>query len=187
PTLYAAARLGGESLLALRMPAILTGTATVVVAGLLARTLGGRLFAQGLAMISVALATYYVRVTGFHAITSHEPLCWVLAAYLVVLIADQGRARLWLALGAVIGLVLLNKLTMGLFVAGLGVALVVLRPLRGELRRPWLYLGALACLALVAPTLIWQAAHGFPTLSFLAAKKIQVEGTSHVAFLLAPA
>lgn len=187
PTLYAAAGLGGESLLALRLPAIVTGTAAVVVAGLLARALGGRLFAQCLAAAAVALATCYVRVTGFHAITSHEPLFWVLAAYLVVLIADHGRARMWLALGVVLALGLLNKPTMGLFAAGLGVALAVLRPLRRELRRPWLYLGAAAGLVLLTPTVIWQAANDFPILSFLAAKRRQVEGASMVAFLLAPA
>jgi hypothetical protein len=57
---------------------------------------------------------------------------------------------------------------------------VLATPLRRSLLRPWLYLGALIAFAFLAPSLYWQAAHGWP---FLA---IGEAGASHKNIALSP-
>ena len=104
---------------------------------------------------------------------SFDIFFWALAALLVagILDLDPGSAghratRLWLFLGAVLGLGLLNKISvlwlgLGLF-AGL-----VLTPARRWLRTggPWLA-GAIAAL-LFLPHVLWQALNGWPTVEFM--------------------
>lgn len=52
------------------------------------------------------------------------------------------------------------------FGAAVAVA-VVATPLRRELAKPWIWLGAAVALAIFLPNLIWQWQHGFPTLEDL--------------------
>src|SRR5439155_10200673 len=60
PLIAAIARIAkavfGDSLLAMRFPAALAGAGTAVITGMIARELGGKRFAQGLAALFVLLA-----------------------------------------------------------------------------------------------------------------------------------
>jgi hypothetical protein len=76
------------------------------------------------------------------------------------------RSRLWLGLGLVIGLGLLNKHTMLFFAFSLALG-VILSPLRSELKTPRPYLGAGVALLLFLPNLIWQIQHDWPTIAFV--------------------
>jgi len=97
------------------------------------------------------------------SMNAFEPLFWMGCAYVLVRIIQTGDSRLWLAFGALAGLGLMNKHSMLFFGAAIAIA-VLATPLRRELRRPWIWLGALVALAIFAPNLIWQWQHGFPTL-----------------------
>ncbi|HEX6885145.1 MAG TPA: glycosyltransferase family 39 protein, partial [Planctomycetota bacterium] len=77
------------------------------------------------------------------------------------------RSATWLALGAVLGVGLMNKHTLVLRGAALALGIVV-TPARRQLATsgPWLAAGVALLLAL--PNLLWQEAHGWPSLEFYA-------------------
>ncbi len=79
---------------------------------------------------------------------------------------DTGGTRWWVLLGIVLGLGLQNKISVLWLGAGLAAALL-LTAQRRALRTPgpWLAAGIAGLIAL--PHLLWQAAHGWPTLEFM--------------------
>ena len=70
----------GESLLGLRLLPALAGAAKVVLAGLLARALGGGRYAQGLAALAVLVAPIYLGIDHLLTMNAFEPLFWMGAA-----------------------------------------------------------------------------------------------------------
>ncbi len=158
--------LFGSSLAALRILPILAGAATVAVAGLIARELGGGRFAQVLAGLSVAVAPVYLFLFHILSMNAVEVLLWSLAAYVLTRLLSGGDPRLWLAFGALAGLGLETKHSMLLL--GLGVfAGVLASPSRRLLASPWPWLGGLLAAALFVPNVLWEVRHGWPTLEFL--------------------
>ncbi|MBM4159948.1 MAG: glycosyltransferase family 39 protein [Ignavibacteria bacterium] len=156
----------GESLFGLRIAALLAGGAAVFVTGLLVRRLGGGKIAQGLACIAMLIAPVYLRTSNMLCIPAFEPLFWALASYLVVRIIQEGHSKLWIWVGLVIGLGLLNKHSMFFFAFGLLIALL-LTPLRKHFRSLWLYLGGAVALVIFLPNVIWQMQNEWPTVTFL--------------------
>src|ERR1700693_5325572 len=161
-----ATTLFGDSLLGIRLLADFAAAATVVVTGRVARRLCGCLFAQGIAMLALALAPFYLAAGNMLTMNAFEPLFWVSAAYLFFKADDDDRLRHWLALGAVAGLGLLNKYSMFFYLASACLA-IALTPQRRAFLRPGFWLAAGVALALVAPSIWWQAAHGWPQLEVL--------------------
>lgn len=158
--------LFGPSLIGLRVWALAAGAATVILTVVLCRALGGRWYALLIAGLCVVLAPAFLRMGKMHCIPVLEPVFWLSGSLLLLRIARDGTSRLWLPFGLVFGIGLMNKHAMLLFGPGSLLGLLV-TPLRSELRKPWLWLGALIALACVAPNLVWQIEHGWPTLEFL--------------------
>lgn len=155
----------GQSVAALRVLPILAGAATVVLAGLIARELGGGRFAQVTAVFAVAIAPVYLFLFHILSMNAVEVLLWTLAAYVLVRLLAGSDPRLWLVFGALAGLGLETKHSMLLL--GLGVFLgVLLSPSRRLLASPWPWLGGLLAAALFAPNLLWEIRHGWPTVEF---------------------
>ena len=158
--------LFGDSLYGLRLLPAVAAAATVVVTGRITRRLGGGLFAQAIAMLGIALAPFYLAIGNLLTMNAFEPLLWVGAAYLFFKANENDRPLTWVALGTVMGLGLINKYSMFFFIGSCVVA-IALSPERRSLLRP----GSLVALAIagafVAPTLVWQAGHGWPQLEVL--------------------
>ena len=169
--LWAQRALLGESVWAIRLLPALAGVAVVLLAARLARELGGGRFAEGLAALAVAIVPQYLVITGFYSMNAFDLVFWAGAALLVARIVNTGDARLWLVLGALLGLGLQNKLSVLFFGFGLAVALL-LTPLRSHLLRPQLWLGGLLAAALFLPHLLWQVGHDWPTLEFIRNAKL---------------
>ena len=152
----------------LRLAPALAMSATVALTADYARLLGGGRFAQILAGLC-ALAAPVLLVDGLLLFTDMlQPLCWLVCAYLLTRLAQGGDRRLWLGLGAVVGLSLWSKYLIVFYVVGLAVGILA-SPLRRWLLTPWPWAGAALALAIIAPNLGWQAAHGFPFLEVGAA------------------
>ena len=151
----------GDSLLGLRVLPGLAGAATVVLAGLIARKLGGGRFAQFLVGLSVLLSGVLLNFGAMLTNNAFDLLFWTLAAYLLVLILKEDRPRLWIAFGAVVGVALQNKYSIAFFVAALGIGLL-LSSARKRLWSLWPLLGAAVAFLMFLPNLVWQIRHGLP-------------------------
>ncbi|HEX2381321.1 MAG TPA: glycosyltransferase family 39 protein [Acidimicrobiales bacterium] len=153
--------LFGSSLLGLRVvPALLHG-GLVVMTALLARELGGDTRAQVAAAIAAAVAPMLLTLGHFLGTVTPEVLIWCAITLFVIRLLNGGDPRLWLVVGALIGVGLLDKWTTGFLIVGLAVGLLLV-PERTVLRTPWLLAGIAVALVIWAPNLLWQARHGWP-------------------------
>ena len=156
----------GDSLVALRAVPALAGATTVVLTGLVARQLGGGRFAQALAALAALLSPVFLGTDHFYSMNSLDLLLWTLAVWVLMRILRGGAMRHWALLGVVLGLGLLNKVSMLWLGLGLGVGLL-LTPHRRMLAMPGPYLAAAIAALLFLPHVLWQVAHGWPTLEFM--------------------
>jgi Dolichyl-phosphate-mannose-protein mannosyltransferase len=169
PALAGLARLLlGDWLVGLRLlPAVAVG-ALVVVTGLLARELGGGRAAQLLAAACVAGSGVTLGTGHLHSTTTYDLLAWAVGLWLLVRLLGTGDRRLWLPIGLVVGVGLLNKATVAQLAAAVLVGLLADRDARRLLASGWLVAGAAVALLLWAPYLAWQAGHGWPQLAVFA-------------------
>jgi hypothetical protein len=159
----AARLLLGDSLPAIRLLPALAGAGVVLLAGLIARELGGRRFAQGLAALAVLVAPGFLAMDNLLTMNAFEPLFWSGAAYLLIRIIKTGDQRLWLWFGVLAGIGLQNKHSMLLFGFGV-VAGLLLTPDRRFFRTPWMWGGAAIAAVIFLPNLLWNIQHHFPFL-----------------------
>ena len=167
--------IAGDSLAALRLISALFGAATLFVSALLVRELGGGKSAQLLAVLAWIAAPAAQAVASYHSMNVIEGFLWSLAAWLVARIVRAADpihtpsgpgTRNWIALGVVLGLALLNKLsTLWL---GFGLALgLLLTSQRGLLltRGPWA--AAAIAFAMLLPHVAWQVGNDWPLVDFI--------------------
>ncbi len=155
----------GESLFALHFFPSIAGALIVLLAGLMARELGGGRFAQVLAALAVLVAPIFLGMNSLLTMDSFDQLWWVLAAYIVIRILKEDKPKLWLVFGLVAGLGLMTKITILYFGAALVIGLL-LTSARKHLASRWLWLGGLIAFAFLLPYLFWQFKNGWPTLEF---------------------
>ncbi len=181
----------GSAPAAVRFFTALAQCAAMVVAGLMARELGGGRGAQIVAALAVAVSPISMAAGHLFQYVSFDLLWGVLAVYFVIRLLDSGDARWWMAIGTAIGLGLMTRYTIAWLVAGLAVGFL-LTPARRLLMSWWLAAGAAIALIIVLPNLIWQANHGFISIDFLRsihARDIRIGRTDGFLWrqLLAPA
>jgi 4-amino-4-deoxy-L-arabinose transferase-like glycosyltransferase len=158
----------GPSLPGVRLFAALAQGAAMLLAGLMARGLGGGRWAQVVATLAVGIAPISLIQGALFQYVGFDYLWWVVVAYSTICLLRSDNPRWWLVIGAAIGLGMLTKYTMAFCIAGL-VAGVLLTSARRYLASPWLWGSAALALLIVLPHLLWQARHGFVSLAFLAA------------------
>lgn len=173
----------GDSLVALHFLPALAGAAVVVLAGLMARELGGGRLAQGLASLAVFVAPNFLVFGTWLSMDAFDQLWWVLASFVLLLILKRDRPKLWLLFGLVVGLGLLTKVTV-LFFGFAVLAALLGTPARRQLRTRWPWLGGAIAFAFLAPYALWNASNGWPTLEFWGAYGTKVAPTSPVGFVL---
>jgi Dolichyl-phosphate-mannose-protein mannosyltransferase len=156
--------IGPGSVTVLRLPSVVGAMLVVLLTAALAREFGGRAFAQVLAALAVGTGVYTLVVGHLLSTSSIDLLAWVTITWLVVRILRTGDQRLWLAVGAVTGVGLLNKHLVLFLVIALLAGAVLVPAARKQLRSPWLWAGVLVALALWTPNLAWQATNDWPQL-----------------------
>ncbi|HKU81970.1 MAG TPA: glycosyltransferase family 39 protein [Candidatus Tumulicola sp.] len=169
PLVVAAAALAAPAhydLLALRALPIVAAAATALVVVLLARELGGGRFAQILAGTTAVLAPAYLLLGSTLTTTSFEPLCWTLTIYAAVRVVRGGGTAWWVAAALTVALGAYAKYSIALPVTGIVTGLA-LTPQRSALRAGGVGLAIAIVLALTAPNLWWQGAHGWPIFDVL--------------------
>lgn len=158
--------LFGPSLVGLRFFSSLAIGVAIVLAGWMARELGGGRVAQVVAALAVAIGPVALASGALFQYVSFDFLWWVAIAYFTIGLLKSENPRWWLAIGAAIGLAMLTKYTIGVLVLGLGVGLM-LTPSRKYLKSPWLWASAALAVLIFLPNAIWQIRHDFISLDFL--------------------
>ncbi|MHB8540012.1 MAG: ArnT family glycosyltransferase [Candidatus Acidiferrales bacterium] len=156
----------GNSLFALRFSPALAAAGKIILAGWMARELGGRRFAQSLAALTVLVAPIYLTFDNFLSMNSFEPLFWMACAAILMRILNGGSEKLWLLFGFVAGVGILNKHSMLFFGTGVFIGLW-LTPARREFAKKWIWLGGAIAFLIFLPNLIWEIRNGFPTIALL--------------------
>jgi 4-amino-4-deoxy-L-arabinose transferase-like glycosyltransferase len=173
----------GDALLALHFWPALAGALLVLLAGLLARELGGDGAAQGLASFATLVATGYLGSGAIFSMDAWDELWWALAAYVLARLLGRQQPRLWLLFGLVAGIGLLTKVTMLFWGFGLVVGLLLTSE-RVLLRSRWLFVGGAIVALLFLPYVLWNLANGAPTLAFWARYGGKLVGVSPGGFFL---
>jgi 4-amino-4-deoxy-L-arabinose transferase-like glycosyltransferase len=119
--------LFGVWLPGLRLWAALAVAATVVIAGLLARELGGRRNAQLLAALATATMPAILSTGGLLETTTLDIMFWPGLALVVVRVGRTGDCRYWLLGGLVLGVGLANKHSIGFFAVAIFLGALVRR------------------------------------------------------------
>lgn len=158
--------LFGLSLVGARTFSALAQSIVLVLTGLIARELGGRRLAQIVAALAAAIAPIALIQGALLQYVTFDFLWSVLVAYLMIRLLKSEDPRWWIPIGAAIGLGMMTKYTMVMFVAGL-VGGVLLTDARRYLRSLWLWGGVALSLLIFLPNLIWQIQHDFISLEFL--------------------
>lgn len=158
--------VAGEALWPLRFVAGAVHAGLVVLAGHLARELGGGRRAVVLAAVATATAPLFVATGSLFQTVVFEQAAWLVAWLLVARLLRGADPRWWLAVGAVLGVGLETKWTIALLAVGLAAGVVAVPEARRHLRSPWPWAGAVVALALWLPNLVWQALNDWPTLEF---------------------
>jgi hypothetical protein len=164
------ARIGlelfGASLRGLRLFSAIAQGIVMLLAGLMARDMCGKRFAQAVAAIAAYIAPVALMAGTLIQYMAFDYLWWVVVAFFTVRLLATDDARYWLGIGAGIGFGMMTKFTIVFWVAGL-VAAILITSARKYLRSKWLWLGALLALVIYLPNLIWQIQHDFISLDFL--------------------
>ncbi|MGA7339636.1 MAG: glycosyltransferase family 39 protein [Terracidiphilus sp.] len=158
--------LFGLSMLGLRLFSVLGQALAIVVAGLMARELGGGRLAQVTTAAAVALSPLPLFNGTEFQYTSFDFVWWVLIAYFSIRLLKSQDPRWWLAIGALIGVGLETKYTVCFLALSLVIG-VLLSPSRRLLLSRWFAMGVALAVAIFLPNLVWQIRHDFISLHFL--------------------
>lgn len=157
----------GDSLPAIRFLPAVAGAAEVALTALIARELGGKRLAQGLAGLAVLVAPGILAGHNLLTMNAWEPLFWMGCAWLAIRLIRSGNAKLWLWFGLLAGVGLENKYSVAIFGAGIVLGLL-LTPERRLLASRWLWIGGGIAFLLFLPNLLWNVQHHFPFLELQA-------------------
>ena len=158
--------LFGLSMVGLRLFSVLAQAAAIVVAGLMAKELGGARLAQATAALAVAFSPLPLFEGTEFQYSSFDFLWWVLIAYFTVRLLKSDNPRWWLAIGTTIGLGLLTKYAIAFYIAGI-LAGLIFTPARRYFASRWFWAGVALALLIFMPNLVWLVRHDFISYHFL--------------------
>ena len=158
--------LFGTSPTSLRLFPALTGAATVVVTASMARELQGGRKAQAIAGLAAATSTQVVGAFHLLSTTPFDMFFWATICFVFLRLLRTGDERLWLLIGLLAGIGLLNKLNVAFLLFGLAAGLLLGRRERA-LFSPWVWAGAGIALLIWLPNIVWNAQHDWAAVSML--------------------
>jgi Dolichyl-phosphate-mannose-protein mannosyltransferase len=155
--------LSGNALVGLRVVPALGLAALVVLTAATSRLLGAGRTGQILAALAAATCAEYLGA--MHELTTTMPdfVFWAVTLYLVMRLLASRDPRWWLAIGGCAGIASEAKWNIAFLVGALAAGFLA-TDARRLLRSRYLLLGCVIAAALAAPDVIWQAAHGWPSI-----------------------
>jgi hypothetical protein len=158
--------LFGTSLIGFRFFAAVAVSAVMVLAGLITQEFGGGRREQVLTAIAVGISPISLTQGAVLQYVAFDYLWGVALTYFVVRLLKSEDPRWWLPIGAMLGVGMETRYTMGFLALGL-VGGVLFTNARRYLRSGWLWAGVAVSTLIFLPNLIWQAQHHFISLEFL--------------------
>ncbi|HKV24397.1 MAG TPA: glycosyltransferase family 39 protein [Candidatus Acidoferrum sp.] len=159
--------LFGTSLAGFRFLASVAVSIVMVLAGLIAKELGGSRHIQVLAAMGTGIAPISLVQGAVFQYVSFDYLWGVSATYFLVRLVKSEDPRWWLAVGAMLGLGMESRYTMGFLALGIAGA-ALLTSARRYLFSRWLWAGVGLSVLIFLPNIIWQVRHHLISLDFLA-------------------
>ena len=158
----------GESLLAVRALAAVYGLGYLLLVERHAVDFGGSNFARVLAASTAVVTPISLRVFGLYQPVGLDLVLWAAISLACLRYARAPTRATAAALGAVVGLALLNKYLVALWVGGLLIGIAI-TPLRSLITRATTAVAAGVALLVWSPNLLWQAAHAWPVITHFGA------------------
>ncbi|HEY8184169.1 MAG TPA: glycosyltransferase family 39 protein [Thermoanaerobaculia bacterium] len=158
--------LFGDSPYSIRLFPALAGAGLVLLTAAIVREMGGGRAAKILAALVVLFAPGYLAFDSYLSMNAIEPLVWGGCALIVLRMINRNRPLLWLWLGVLSGIGLLNKHTMLVY----GFAIVVAMLLTADRRllfNRWFLLASVIAFVIFLPNLVWEIQHHFPHVELL--------------------
>ncbi len=159
-----AAAAFGDSVVAVRIVALLCAVGSLPLLTLVTREAGGSRLAQAFTAWGMAGATLTLLFGHVLLTSSVDLLIWPAALLFAMRAVLREDGRWWLASGAVIGLGSFNKLLVVVLMLGIAIGLAVLGP-RKWFASGWLWAGVALAALLAAPNIVYQAVSGWPQLA----------------------
>ncbi|MGC5222527.1 ArnT family glycosyltransferase [Micromonospora sp. DT81.3] len=158
----------GDSVVALRVIALLCAAASIVLLVLITREVGGTRRAQAYTAWGMAGTTGTLLFGHVLLTASLDLVVWPAALLFAIRAVLRDDGRWWLAAGALIGASTFNKLLVVVLMIGIAGGLAVCGP-RRWFASAWLWGGVALAGLLALPNVIYQATHGWPQLAMGAA------------------
>lgn len=158
--------LFGTSLVGFRVLSAAAVSLIMVLAGSIAKELGGNRHVQVLASVAAGIAPVSLIQGAVFQYVSFDYLWGVTVTYFLVRLLNSGDSRWWLPIGVALGIGMETRYTMGFLALGLAGA-ILLTDSRRFLRSRWLWGGVALSILVFLPNLIWQMQHHFISLDFL--------------------
>jgi len=176
--------LFGDAMFVIRIvPAIIT-SATVFMIGLFTMRLGGGKAAIIISTVAYMLTPIFLGMNTIYSMNTFDFFFWITSAYFFLRIIQEGNPKLWIILGVVLGVGLLNKTSV--FWLGVGIfAGTIFTPLRKDLKTKYPYIAALIALIIFSPFIIWNLTHDLAHLEFMRnAASRKYGGLTPISFIL---
>jgi hypothetical protein len=178
--------LFGDSITAIRLAPALAAALLVLLAGLIARELGGGTFAQLFAAVAVVASPLFLRTGDLFQPVVFDQLWWTVALYALAKLGARTPSddmlstapRWWIVLGVACGLGLLTKFSLLFFGAALVVAILI-APQRRVILTPWPWLAAVIAFVIGSPSIVGQVLLGYPVIAQM--KTLQIQQLVHVS------
>ncbi|HEX5857688.1 MAG TPA: glycosyltransferase family 39 protein [Microbacterium sp.] len=160
--------LFGDSVVALRIVALLCAATSLVLLALITQEVGGSRRAQAYTVWGMAGATLTLLFGHVLLTASLDLVVWPAALLFAIRAVLRDDGRWWLAAGAVIGVSTFNKLLVVILMIGIAAGLAVCGP-RRWFATGWLWGGVALAALLALPSVLYQATNGWPQLAMGAA------------------
>jgi 4-amino-4-deoxy-L-arabinose transferase-like glycosyltransferase len=158
---YLSQLIPGDPLFTTRLFPAIAGAVLVVITGLIARELGGKLYAQVLACLALSFSLLILRGYSMLQPVPFDILIWTLILYWFLRYVNTARPLFLLLIGMAFGLGLLNKYMVIFLAAGMLIA-ILFTPYRRLWSNRHTWYAILIALLLFLPNLTWQISHDFP-------------------------
>jgi Dolichyl-phosphate-mannose-protein mannosyltransferase len=176
--------ISNDSLISMHVVSTFVEALLVFMTGMIARELGGGRKAQLLAAVStLAMLTFLAGALEFSP-NFFDQLWWSMLAYLVIRIVKRREPKLWFVVGLVIGIGLLTKLTIFLFVGTMLLSFLAIPSTRKYLRSKWIVAGGLLSFLLILPMIYWNSINGWPMAQFYLEFRGDVQGGGPLNFFV---